>query len=388
MYAYPGGAAAKRPSPPAIILVTAPRSRRFLGNTIHMVSCRVRTPRLCIVGPGRLGSALAVALHAAGYPVAEIITRDSRESLRKARVLAKSVNARVSTIADGDFDCEVVWICVPDAQIEAVAAGLATDQTATSASHPDNRKDGACSGAWPRSLGSPRSSQREGRRARRNEIWRRKTVFHASGALTSERLSPLASLGAAVASVHPMMTFVLGSRPSLAGVSFAVEGHAKAARVAKGIVRGLKGVLVNIAAADKPLYHAWGAFASPLIISLLATADRIASELGLSAIQGRQTIAPILRQTIENYIAHGPAAAFSGPLVRGDSETVRAHLLELSRVGGAKDVYLALANAAIKSLPVANREEIKRMLSTGREVKNAAGSERHSLKIGGIIQPY
>jgi predicted short-subunit dehydrogenase-like oxidoreductase (DUF2520 family) len=337
-----------------------------------VLSCRVLKRRISIVGPGRLGAALALALDAAGYKVNEIVARDSPDSRRRARAVAKAVKAGTATVSTAKFDCDVVWLCVPDARIASLAAELA--------------QRSACSrGAATRAGGEAN--------------WRGKTVFHASGALTSERLEPLAALGATVASVHPMMTFPGGTAPNLAGVSFAVEGDSKAVRVARGIVRGLKGVMVEIAAEHKRLYHAWGAFASPLIVCLLATADRIAAEVGFSENEARRTLAPILRQTIENYIARGPASAFSGPLVRGDVETVRAHLEELSRVQSAKEVYLALAKAALATLPVANREEIEPVLgapevsnalvpSAPGQISSARSESKPPMRIAGIIQPY
>jgi predicted short-subunit dehydrogenase-like oxidoreductase (DUF2520 family) len=71
---------------------------------------------------------------------------------------------------------------------------------------------------------------------------------------------------------------------------------------------------------------------------------------------------PIVRQTITNYEALGPAGAFSGPIVRGDTETVRKHLQVLKKVPQARDVYLALARAAVRYLPVRNRARLKKAL--------------------------
>ena len=70
----------------------------------------------------------------------------------------------------------------------------------------------------------------------------------------------------------------------------------------------------------------------------------------------------MVRRTIDNYFAGGAAAAFSGPLVRGDLDTVRSHLEQLSRVPGAREVYVALARSALRSLPVACRREVRQLL--------------------------
>ena len=112
----------------------------------------------------------------------------------------------------------------------------------------------------------------------------------------------------------------------------------------------------------KPLYHAWGAFGSPLVIAELALAERVARSAGISAPDARKTIEPLVRRTIDNYFAHSAAAAFSGPLVRGDLNTVKRHLEQLSRVPGAREVYLALARTALKNLPVKRRRELARLL--------------------------
>jgi predicted short-subunit dehydrogenase-like oxidoreductase (DUF2520 family) len=76
----------------------------------------------------------------------------------------------------------------------------------------------------------------------------------------------------------------------------------------------------------------------------------------------RRAIAPIVRQTVENYLRHGAAAAFSGPVKRGDVGTVRRHLQALRRVKRAREVYVALIGAALEVLPSGNRRGIKRLL--------------------------
>jgi predicted short-subunit dehydrogenase-like oxidoreductase (DUF2520 family) len=71
---------------------------------------------------------------------------------------------------------------------------------------------------------------------------------------------------------------------------------------------------------------------------------------------------PIVRQAIANYETLGPAGSFSGPIVRGDAEIVRKHLQVLKKNPEGRDVYLALARAALKYLPVRNRGKLKKAL--------------------------
>jgi predicted short-subunit dehydrogenase-like oxidoreductase (DUF2520 family) len=192
-------------------------------------------------------------------------------------------------------------------------------------------------------------------------------VFHSSGALTSRELSSLRRAGASVASVHPMMSFVHHGAEATFEVPFAVEGDATALRVARRIVGDLGGETLQISEANKPLYHAFGAFLSPLVVANLALAERIGIKAGVPKSFIRQAIAPILATTIFNYITLGAAAAFSGPLVRGDVETVRKNLAALKKVPDAEGVYRALARSTLRTLPVENKKALVRVLRDKRK---------------------
>jgi predicted short-subunit dehydrogenase-like oxidoreductase (DUF2520 family) len=286
-----------------------------------------------IVGPGSFGTALAKALHEAGIPVAEIVYRNG-ESARRAKKLAREAGAKAVEFEEwlGSRSGApperarapvptLIWLCVGDSVIAKTAAAMA-------------------------SAGS----------------WKAMTVFHSSGALTSDELGPLRRAGAKVASVHPMMTFVRSAAASMKGASFALEGDEAATAVARGMVRQLAGESFEIKKKDKPLYHALGAFVSPLIIAQMAAVERIGRELGFDGPKTRRIVGPILQQTIRNYIDHGPAAAFSGPIVRGDIATVKKHLAALKRVRGAKEIYRALAKMAVEELPSKNSVAIRKAI--------------------------
>jgi len=279
--------------------------------------------RIAIIGAGKLGSALAVSLRKAGYTIDVLITW-SRESLPGARKLAKKVGARSGT-DPREIKGECIWLCVPDSEISAVAR------------------------AFPRQLS-----------------WKGRVALHSSGALTSDALDSLRRRGASVASVHPLMTFVRGSRPSLAGVPFAIEGDSAAVRMARRMVRDLGGSAYSIRRQDKAAYHAWGMFASPLLTALLATTERVAMIAGVSGKAAKKRMMPILQQTLANYAAFGAPDAFSGPIIRGDVETIRRHLSVLKREPLAREVYTALARAALSYLPTKNRDKLKRLLASGR----------------------
>jgi predicted short-subunit dehydrogenase-like oxidoreductase (DUF2520 family) len=159
-----------------------------------------------------------------------------------------------------------------------------------------------------------------------------------------------------------MMTFVPGTKPKMQGIPFAVEGDARAVAVARKMVKDLGGEIFKVQKKAKPLYHALGSFSSPLLVATLVTAERVGRAAGLSATQTRKIMGPILRQTLKNYHEGGAVAAFSGPIKRGDLNTVRRHLQELKRVPVASEVYRALVKSAMMDLPSVRKEELLRLV--------------------------
>jgi predicted short-subunit dehydrogenase-like oxidoreductase (DUF2520 family) len=243
------------------------------------------------------------------------------------------VGAQTVTAHSAALDATLLWFCVPDREIRGAASALAVHLAARAA---DNKKGRS-----------------------QNKV---RFAFHSSGALLSRELDPLRKAGAAVASVHPLMTFVAGARPSLKGVPFAIEGDDAATRVARRIVRELGGESFRLPAARKAAYHAWATLTSPLLLAFLVTLEEAARAAGFTPQDARRKSLPIIRQTLANYSRLGTAQSFSGPLVRGDAETVAKHLAVLKKHPGAREVYVALARAAVRGLPVKNREGLQRLL--------------------------
>lgn len=237
-------------------------------------------------------------------------------------MLARLLEARTQSLSDAGPSSDIIWICHTDDALIETAKLLA-------------RKSG----------------------------WGGKVVLHSSGALSSDVLAALKRKGASTASLHPMMTFVPGATPRMDEVPFAVEGDARAVSVARRIVHDMGAESFPIKKAAKPLYHALGSFSSPLIVAALVTAERVGRGAGLTASQTRRVMAPILRQTIKNYVERGAAAAFSGPIKRGDLNTVLRHLKELKRVPGANEVYRALVKSALMDLPAANRKGLRVLIT-------------------------
>ncbi|HEY4052564.1 MAG TPA: Rossmann-like and DUF2520 domain-containing protein [Terriglobales bacterium] len=282
---------------------------------------RRETLRIAVVGAGRLGTALTEYLSEAGYQITEIVTRDDLRSHANGERLASKVGAKARTSSRAKLYADVVWFCVPDSQIATAAAALS------------------------------------------GHDWRKKLAFHSSGVLSSDALALLRERGASVASLHPLMTFVNKSKPNLQGVPFAVEGDAAAIRIASCIIRDLGGNAFRIRKQNKFAYHAFAAMICPLLVSLLTASEKVASLAGMSPRLARRRMMPILNQTLANYAKLGPAASFSGPIVRGDAETIARHLAVLAKVPEVKRVYVGLALAAIRYLPTENVQAIQKALS-------------------------
>jgi len=249
-----------------------------------------------------------------------ILSRPGTQSVRRARMLARKVKADVGHIGRTPIRSAVTWLCVSDDALAKVADALASGD------------------------------------------WKERFAFHSSGALSSGELAPLKRRGAAVASVHPMMTFVAGVQPKFRGVPFGVQGDPAAVRLARRMVADLGGEAFAIRKESKPLYHAVGSFSSPMIIATLATAERVAAAAGIPRAKAARVIGPILKRTLDNYFHSGTRAAFSGPIQRADVSTVRKHLEALKQVPGAREVYVALTRSALKSLPVRDSKAVQRVL--------------------------
>lgn len=280
---------------------------------------------IAIIGAGTLASALARALHSKEYRVSEIVSRSNPQSLRRARILASRIQSSATTIQAAEMSADIVWICVPDDAIAALAEQMTDERD-----------------------------------------WRGKIVVHSSGALSSDTLELLRRKGAEVASAHPLMTFVSSSQPKLKGVPFALEGTAKALTAVETIISDFEAHAFRIARTEKAAYHAFGFFSSPGIVALIAAAIEVGKLAGLEGKRVRALMEPIVRQTIDNCFRTSPQQAFSGPVRRGDVETIRKHLKVLDEHPDLLDLYGSLVRIALKDLPSANTDSLQRLVNKTR----------------------
>ena len=139
-------------------------------------------------------------------------------------------------------------------------------------------------------------------------------VGHLSGATTLEPLAPHEAF-----SIHPLMT-VPATGASFAGVPAALAAstdHARAGAEALAVALGM--TVFEVRDADRAAYHAAASVASNLLVALESVAEQLAATAGVD----RAALVPLVRATVDNWAAHGPRAALTGPVARGDDDTVR-----------------------------------------------------------------
>jgi predicted short-subunit dehydrogenase-like oxidoreductase (DUF2520 family) len=188
-------------------------------------------------------------------------------------------------------------------------------------------------------------------------------VLHTSGAVGSEALASVRRRGARAASLHPLMTFPTpkAGLSALRGASFFYEGDPGTAPALRSLVRALGGAPVPLDRRAKTLYHAGAVLACNALVALLAEAFGLFRDAGIPERAARASLGPLVRRTVENVLASGPAAALTGPVARGDLRTVRRHLAALR--GLPREVYRALGAATLRlaRLPRARRTALARL---------------------------
>lgn len=253
-----------------------------------------------VIGAGRVGTALAVALRRAGHRItaASAVSSASRE--RVDRYLSGTV---VLQPADVVAAADLVLLTVPDDALAGLVAGLAA-------------------------TGAPLAGR---------------MLAHTSGRHGLAVLEPATELGALPLALHPVMTFTgrADDADKLAGISFGVTAPAVLRPAAEVLVMEMGGEPVFIAEADRGLYHAALAGAANHLVTQVVQAEDLLSRAGVA--QPARMLGPLLSAALDNALRLGDAG-LTGPVARGDAETVAGHVDALrADAPEALPAYLALA---------------------------------------------
>ncbi|HEY9104605.1 DUF2520 domain-containing protein [Chitinimonas sp.] len=184
-------------------------------------------------------------------------------------------------------------------------------------------------------------------------------VFHASGALSSEVLAPLRSRGIHVASIHPLRSFAAGAMPAtLAGTWCGCEGDAQALARLGPLFDALGAHRFQLESAHKTLYHAGAVLACNDLIALMETALRCMAAAGVPREQAWPALRPLIDGTLANLDRLTPAAALTGPIARGDRQTVLRQLTATAELDPAvAAVYRSLGQVALQLARLSAEQE-------------------------------
>ncbi len=282
--------------------------------------------KISIIGVGRVGGALAIALSKKGYTVENLFIRNDAT----ARKIIAFITPQPQILAEDNFaaiSSDIIFITTQDFEIENAAQKLAEN------------------------------------------LQSKPFVFHTSGSLSSNILQPLKNIGCRVGSVHPLVSLsdsILGAK-RFSGANFCVEGDAEAVSKAAEIVADLGGKLFSIETKFKTLYHASAVTACGHLVALIDVALEIMQKCGLGEQQSQELLLPLIKSTVENLEQQTTAQALTGTFARADVATFRKHLAALDEniSDEAREIYLQLG---VRSTHLAERQ--------GANAENSAAIRR------------
>ena len=275
-----------------------------------------------IIGTGTLGKSLALGLSGVGWRVAAVASRTHTSAQTLARMIPGcDAPARHQEVLNR---CDLVFLTVPDDAITSVASSL-----------------NWLPGRW---------------------------VAHCSGAGSLDLLKPASDMGANCGSLHPFQTFAGADASENAldrfkGVTFAVEGQGRLLKTLETIAIDLGGCTLQLSPEDRRLYHASAVMSCGYLVALLKAAAGTWRLMGATEEQALQTIIPIAKATLNNVEALGPQRAATGPVVRGDVDTIRGHFQALTaQAPELLPLYAALTKASLSlTSPAIEDEKLRDM---------------------------
>lgn len=278
-----------------------------------MSGARPVRPAVVVVGAGRLGGALALALRAKRWPVR------MRVRSEEARRRVEAWDLPLATERDL-ARARVCLVCVPDKAVPSVA---------------EECKDGLARGA---------------------------ALVHCAGALSLEALG--AARGRALGSFHPLVA-VSDARDSLAGNSVAVSTRSHWLRaVLERMARDVGLKVLRVKEQQRAAYHAGAVLSAGGVVAALSAAVEALREAGIPEQDALAALLPLTRSALRGVEARGLAAGYTGPIARGDAEVVAAHLAALPPDVAA--VYRPLSRRGLSlvgaRLPAGARAKLARAL--------------------------
>ena len=270
-----------------------------------------------LIGAGRLGKALAVAL--THNNVAELLSLYN-PSLNSSQKVTQQLGTGKAIASLAELQpADILWITAPDDQIPSIIQEV----------------------------------------VEKSSILPGTIVLHCSGVLGSDILEPLAQLGCHTASLHPLKAFAKGDINPMAfqDCYCAIEGSPHAIATLSTLFKTLGAKLIAIHPSKKAVYHAAAVISSNYLVTLAAEGIKLLDEAGIEADTALAITQQLMQGSLNNIVKTGsPRQALTGPLVRGDKKTIQCHL-ENFNDPITKQLYCA---AALATLPLTLLDETQR----------------------------
>jgi len=263
-----------------------------------------------IVGVGKVGGALAIALTKANHQIRQMIVRNCKIAGRVRSIIGAQVDIHtwksVRTI-----DSSLVLICTGDSEITNVAETL------------------------------------------KNFLVPGQVVLHTSGSLPSTILGPLSAIGCETGSLHPLVSVsdpIKGSN-SLERVYFCIEGSTRAVSVSRKIARDIGGKPFTIPTDKKALYHASAVTVAGHMVALFAAGVEMLQACGISESEARKVLLPLSKSSLENLSTQSPGKALTGTFARLDVDGLARHIAAFDAIpADLREVYYLLGEQSLSLL--------------------------------------
>jgi predicted short-subunit dehydrogenase-like oxidoreductase (DUF2520 family) len=268
-----------------------------------------RNPTTFVVGAGPVATALAGAMRLGGVPVLGLWAR--RAPAARAAGSAAGVAAFSSAPPDVLLESEVVVVAVRDAAVHEVATML---------------------------VGT-------------GLVNKRLVLLHCAGASSAEQLlGGVADRVGGIGTLHPLSAIADGrtAMRTLKGTVFGVEGDELGRRAAERLVGAIGGVVLELDQTQMAAYHCAAALASNYIVATLDAAAAVLVGAGVSTAAAVQALVPLAEGALQNVRAKGTTDGLTGPVRRGDAQTVQRHLEALRSKPELAEIYRALARRAVE----------------------------------------
>ena len=265
------------------------------------------------IGAGKVGKALGLYFKSHDMNISGYYSKTAKSAEDAAQLTGSIAYSTLKALAASS---QIVFITVPDQALEEIDGKVSVLLGENSTDH--------------------------------ETVW-----IHVSGAHPADSLSKIKLAGSDVASMHPLQSFgePEGSAARLESAWFTIEGTTKGVSAATGLLDKTGGKYSLIKAESKPLYHAGACIVSNFLVTLMESGIRLFEAAGMERTDIFPAITPLIDATLSNIREKGPVDALTGPIVRGDDNTVSVHQTAIkAQLPEEWEFYKAMAHQTIKML--------------------------------------